>query len=81
MPTSTSSFRIEEELRVRLEQASRSTKRGKNAIINEALKEYLDGLDQEAWIAEAQRQSRVASARMTDDEKFWSEQADLRGWK
>ncbi|MBY0373839.1 MAG: ribbon-helix-helix domain-containing protein [Bryobacteraceae bacterium] len=81
MPTSTSSFRIEEDLRIRLEQAARATKRGKNALINEALTEYLNRIDQEAWIAEAQRQSRLVSARMTEDEQFWMEQADLRGWK
>jgi predicted transcriptional regulator len=42
MSSSTSSFRISDELRLRLEEASRGLKRGKNWIINRALEEYLD---------------------------------------
>lgn len=77
----TSSFRIPEELDVRLERTSRYLKRGKNWVIRRALEDYLDRVGRDALAAEARRQSLVAGGVITEDEKFWRKRADLAGWK
>ncbi len=61
MPTLTSSFRIDNELKTRLELAARRTNQAKNSIINQALKEYLSRHDQSDFEKEAIRQSREAA--------------------
>lgn len=81
MKSTTSSFRISEELRLRLEWTSRHLKKGKNWVINRALEEYLEKAGGDALAAEARRQSLVASGVITKDEEFWSKQADATGWK
>ncbi|MBI3696224.1 MAG: hypothetical protein HY238_15480 [Acidobacteria bacterium] len=81
MKSTTSSFRIREELRIRLEETARHLKKGKNWIIIQALEEYLHKTHPAALAAEARRQSVVASATVTEDEKFWEQQADTRGWR
>jgi predicted transcriptional regulator len=77
----TSSFRIPEDLRLRLEETARHMKRGKNWIINRALEEYLNQPLRHGFIEEARRQSRLASSAATDDEQFWLERSDAGGWK
>jgi predicted transcriptional regulator len=79
--SSTSSFRISEELRVRLERTARHLKRGKNWILNRALEQYLDREGADALSAEARRQSLLASGTKTEDEKFWEKRADTTAWK
>jgi len=79
--STTSSYRISEELQVRLEQASRHLKRGKNWVINRALEDYLDKVGHESLASEARRQSLLASGVITEDEKFWQKRADTGGWK
>ena len=81
MKSSTSSFRIPQDLRIRLEKTSRLLKKAKNWIINRALEEYLERTRREALAAEARRQSLLASAITTEEEEFWQEQADSRGWR
>jgi predicted transcriptional regulator len=61
MPTSTSSFRIDSELKLRLELAARRTNHGKNWIINQALNEYLSHHGESDLQAEARRQSLEAA--------------------
>ena len=80
MKSSTSSFRISEDLRVRLERTARHLGRGKNWLINRALEAYLDQAGADALADEARRQSLAASAVTTKDERFWRKQADTRGW-
>ena len=77
----TSSFRISEELKIRLDQTSRHLKRGKNWVINRALEEYLEKVGRDALVAEAGRQSLLASEAVTEDERFWQKRADITGWK
>jgi predicted transcriptional regulator len=48
VPSSTSSFRVPDELKARLEDASRRMKKGKNRILTEALIEYLDRHNQDS---------------------------------
>jgi predicted transcriptional regulator len=75
VPSSTSSFRIPDELKGRLEQAAERLKKGKNWIINRALEEYLERHSVEAFRAEARRQSLAASTHTRKDEEFWEKMA------
>ncbi len=81
MPSTTSSFRVSETLRARLEQTARQMKKRKNWIINQALDEYLKKVRRESLPAEARRQSLLASAAVAGDERFWGRQVDARGWR
>ena len=81
MKSVTSSFRISEPLRARLEQTARHMRKRKNWIIHRALEEYLAKTHREALAAEARRQSILASAVTTPDAEFWQAQADTRGWR
>lgn len=78
--SSTSSFRISDDLRVRFEEAARQTGKGKNRILTEALTEYLDRMRNETLVAEARRQSLLASGDSAREERFWNRQADDRDW-
>ena len=75
MASSTSSFRISDELKSRLEDAAHRMNKGKNWILNRALEEYLERHSRAALRAEARRQSLLASRRRWKDEKFWAKAA------
>jgi len=79
--STTSSFRVSNELRTQLEQAARRLKCGKNAIITLALEEYLDRFNRQRFLEEARRQSILASAASGEDETLWARHADTSGWK
>ena len=81
MNSTTSSYRIQEDLRVRLEHTARQLKKGKNWVINRAIEEYLNRVRRESLAAEARRQSLLASGVVTEDEEFWQRQADTGGWR
>ena len=61
MSTTTSSFRLDSELKSRLDRVAKQINHNKNWIITRALDEYLLKYDQEAFRAEAERQSRAAA--------------------
>jgi predicted DNA-binding protein len=71
--SSTSSFRISDELKESLEETARRLNKGKNWVITEALKEYLDRRNREAFPAEARRQSILASKKKWKDQELWEE--------
>jgi predicted DNA-binding protein len=81
MRSTTSSYRIQEDLRIRLERAARHLKKGKNWVINRAIEEYLNRIHQDSLAAEARRQSLLASGVVTADEEFWHQQVDAGGWR
>ena len=82
MPSTTTSIRLPDELRARLERTSRVLKRGKNSIITEAIDQYLRRFDREALIREARRQSLlVRDAEDRRDTEFLQNLADPRDWK
>ena len=81
MRSTTSSYRIPEDLRVRLEHTARQLKKGKNWVINRAIEEYLDRIHPDCLAAEARRQSLLASSVVTADEDFCRQQADTGGWR
>jgi predicted DNA-binding protein len=80
MSSTTSSFRISDELRIRLEAAASQLGKGKNWILNQALREYLEGLREDSLAAEARRQSLLAGGLTTPEERFWAGQSDDRNW-
>jgi predicted transcriptional regulator len=73
--SSTTSIRIPDDLKLRLETTARRMNKGKNWIIKEALAEYLQRHNMDLLRAEAQRQSIAASKMKWKDEKFWNKVA------
>jgi predicted transcriptional regulator len=80
MASTTSSFRIPEDLKIRLDAAVRQLKKPKNRVITEALQEYLDRHSPDALRAEARRQSILASKIKWKDEEFW-EKLSAEVWR
>jgi len=80
MSSTTSSFRISGELRVRFEKAASASGKGKNWILNQALREYLDRMREDSLAAEARRQSLLAGGHADPDAEFWTVQPDDRDW-
>jgi predicted transcriptional regulator len=68
--SSTTSIRIPDDLKVRLESTARQMNKGKNWIIKQALAEYLQRHNMDWLRAEARRQSIAASKKNWKDEKF-----------
>ncbi|MBI1789647.1 MAG: hypothetical protein HYR60_19100 [Acidobacteria bacterium] len=81
MASATSSFRIPDHLRLRLEETARHLGKGKSWILNQALEEYLNRADRHGLVEEARRQSVLASRAASPDEAFWSRRMDRRGWR
>jgi predicted transcriptional regulator len=81
MKSSTSSFRISERLRLRLDRLARHSRRGKNQIINRALEEHLAREEAHSLAAEAWRQSLAVRGSAAEEDNFWNHLADTEGWK
>jgi predicted transcriptional regulator len=71
--SSTTSVRIPDDLKDRLESTARRMNKGKNWIIKEALAEYLQRHNMDLLRAEARRQSIAASKKKWKDAKLWEE--------
>jgi predicted DNA-binding protein len=80
MSSTTSSFRISDELRIRFEAAASRSGKGKNWILNQALREYLERMREDSLAAEARRQSLLVSGQTTPEAQFWAAQADDQHW-
>jgi predicted DNA-binding protein len=81
MPTSiTTSVRLPKELSRELARKARSTKRGKNWVIKEALELYLLGSSQDTLREEARRQSLLAGKRSPADASWAEQGGDTDGW-
>ena len=76
MTSSTFSFRIDDELRARLEAEAQASAKGKNWIINRAIEEYLDAHSRERLREEARRQSLRAASLEGKDQALWERLAD-----
>ncbi len=78
----TLSIRASEELLERLGEFARQTDRRRNAVIVRAIEDYLDLNEKESVMAEARRQSLLASAQTHPEDEAWPElAADDSGWK
>ena len=76
----TTSIRLPQNIRVRLEKASHSLHRGKNWIITRALEAYLAKLHQNTLMHEARRQSIRAGRADKRESKHWENNVDTSGW-
>lgn len=63
----TTSIRLESVLSKKLEKASHKLRCGKNWLISEALRKYLEQLENQDLIQEARRQSLLVSRQKTSD--------------
>ena len=79
MPTSTTSVRLPDELKTRLERASRRLNKGKNWIVVHAVLEFLERHEMTDLRAEARRQSILASKQQWKDAEAW-ERASAEAW-
>ena len=79
MTSVTSSFRMSKELQRALAEAAERTGKGKNAIIIEALVQYLHSMERQSLAEEAQRQSELVSRNEQDADYYAL--ADTSGWK
>jgi len=79
VPSSTSSFRISDELKRQLDHAARRSNKGKNWIIKRALEEYLERHSRTALREEARRQSLLAKRKRSKDGSLW-EKAAAEAW-
>lgn len=77
--STTTSIRLPDNLKLELEAVSRQLHRGKNWIISEAIRVYLEGLKNPSLRAEARRQSLLASQKEKSD-TFLEDIADTTGW-
>ena len=80
MGTTTSSFRVTEELKLRLEATSQRLRRPKNWVVRQALEEFCAKHSREAYLKEARWQSRRAAETDRPDD-FWERATDTAGWK
>lgn len=79
--TVSTSVRLPKELSRELARKARSTKRGKNWVIKEALELYLLGSSHDALREEARKQS-IAASKRTPADAVWGEMGgDIDGWK
>ena len=72
--------RLDPELDQRLDALARATNRSRSALVREALSRYLDG---DSFLAEARRQSLLASAHPQEQEilDMLHSPSDVDGWK
>jgi predicted DNA-binding protein len=77
----TTSIRLNPELNTELEKAARNLHRGKNWIISQALKAYLEKINQHSLIKEAQRQSLLAKKMDRQVSSEWEDETDTSGWE
>jgi predicted DNA-binding protein len=81
MPSTTTSVRLPAELSQRLEQISRRTGRGKNAIITEAVSEYLRALDKATLAGDIRRASISLAANDDPVIDDWLDALVAESWK
>lgn len=74
------SIRLEPSLSKRLEKAAHDLHRGKNWLINEAIRMYIKQLEHPNLVEEARQQSLLASKQKKLDANLWEINADQEGW-
>jgi len=77
----TTSIRLELGLSEKLERAAHNLHRGKNWIISEAVRTYLEQLENPGLVQEARRQSLLVSKEQDPDTDLWEINNDQEGWK
>ena len=83
MASSTTSIRVPDDLKERLEEAAEFMGKPKNWIIGRAIEEYLNRHSRQAIEAEARRQSILVSSVSDAEIDAWLDGAlqDIEGWE
>jgi predicted DNA-binding protein len=76
----TTSIRLEVSLSKKLEKVAHDLHRGKNWLISEALRIYLEQLENQNLNLEARKQSLLASKQKDLDSDLWEVNSDDEGW-
>jgi predicted DNA-binding protein len=76
----TTSIRLEPSLSEKLERVAHNLHRGKNWIISEAVRRYLEQLESPNLVQEARRQSLLISKEKSPDADIWEINSDHEGW-
>ena len=76
MTSATTSIRLRPELRQKLDRAARRTGLGRNTLVVQALRRFLDPDFQESLAEEARRQSLAATRHEPD----WEQAAETDPW-
>ena len=76
----TTSIRLEVGLSKKLEKVAHDLHRGKNWLISEALRIYLEQLENQNLNLEARKQSLLASKQKNLDSDLWEVNSDDEGW-
>ena len=77
----TTSIRLEVSLSEKLEKAAHNLHRGKNWLISEAVRRYLEQLENPNLIQEARKQSLLVSSKQKNqDADLWETNSDQEGW-
>ncbi len=76
----TTSIRLELSLSRKLEKAAHNLHRGKNWLISEAVRRYLEQLENTTLVQEARKQSLLVSKQKNMDYDIWETNSDSEGW-
>jgi predicted DNA-binding protein len=76
----TTSIRLELGLSKKLEKAAHNSHRGKNWLISEAIRRYLEQLENTSLVQEARKQSLLVSNQKNIDDDLWEANSDREGW-
>jgi len=76
----TTSIRLELSLSRKLEKAAHNLHRGKNWLISEAVRRYLEQLENTILVQEARKQSLLVSNQKNMDYDIWETNSDSEGW-
>jgi predicted DNA-binding protein len=76
----TTSIRLELSLSRKLEKAAHNLHRGKNWLISEAVRRYLEQLENNTLVQEARKQSLLVSKQKNMDYDIWETNSDSEGW-
>jgi predicted DNA-binding protein len=76
----TTSIRLELSLSRKLEKAAQQLHRGKNWLISEAVRRYLEQLENTTLVQEARNQSLLVSKQKNMDYDIWETNSDSEGW-
>ena len=76
----TTSIRLELSLSRKLEKAAHNLHRGKNWLISEAVRRYLEQLENTTLVQEARKQSLLVSNQKNMDYDIWETNSDSEGW-
>ncbi len=76
----TTSIRLELSLSRKLEKAAHNLHRGKNWLISEAVRRYLEQLENTTLVQEARKQSLLVSKQKNMDYDIWETNNDSEEW-